>query len=328
MGDALNLVIGILLLLVGGTVLVRGASAIASGLGISPMVVGLTVVAIGTSSPELVVKMLGALQDQSAIAFGNIVGSNIANLGLVLGAVALITPISIEGQLVRRELPLLILATTVVLVMTLDPTLRGSAAMLDRSDGVILFLLFSIFVYVSVLDVIRQRRDPLLLGAQNLPVPEVEAVRSRDWAFTLAGITGLALGGHLTITSGVALADTLGLPKTVIGIAIVAVGTSLPELVTSVIAALRREADLAVGNVVGSNLFNGLFVLPAGAILAPIPVPMGGVGDVVLSLLFAVALIPVFIIGRSLMGRYSGGTFLLVYAAYLLYRTLTGGPSL
>ncbi len=311
-----GLVLGVGLLLIGGTLLVRGASAIASGAGISPMIVGLTVVAFGTSSPELVINVLAALQGQSALAFGNVVGSNIANLGLVLGTAGLIAPIAMQGQLVVRELPLLILATTVLVVLALDGPLLGEPARIDRADGLVLLLLFGIFVYVSALDLVNQRRDVLFQGIEQLPVPSQHVIRPRDWVFTAAGMLGLGVGGHLTISNGSELASVLGVSETVIGVAIIAVGTSLPELVTSVIAALRREPDLSVGNVVGSNLFNGLFVLPIGAVISPVVVPEGGAVDLLISLLFALALFPVFLIGNSLLGRTASAVFL---GGYLLY---------
>ncbi len=312
--------LGIALLLIGGTLMVRGASAIASGAGISPMVVGLTVVAFGTSSPELVVNVLAAVQGQSALAFGNVVGSNIANLGLVLGIAGLIAPIAMQGQLVVRELPLLLLATSVLVVMALDAPLRGESTFIDRADALVLLLLFGIFVYVSALDVVRQRKDVLLKGVEQLPVPSRQAIALKDWIYTVLGVAGLAVGGNLTISNGAELASLLGVSKTVIGVAIIAVGTSLPELVTSVIAALRREPDLSVGNVVGSNLFNGLFVLPAGALVAPVAVPAGGVVDLGISLLFVLALFPVFLIGNSLLGRTASSVLLGGYLLYIGFR--------
>lgn len=319
------LAVGIVLLLVGGTLLVRGASAIATGFGVSPMIVGLTVVAFGTSSPELVVNVVAALEGQSAIAFGNVVGSNIANLGLVLGAAALFAPIAMRSQLLMRELPLLLLATSVLFVLALDGPLRGEAAALDRADGIVLLLLFGIFIYVTVLEVLRQRKDPLLSNVQQLPVPTFSAMRVRDWMFALAGILGLAIGGQLTIVQGVALAEVVGISKAAVGIAVVAVGTSLPELVTSIIAAVRREPDLSVGNVVGSNLFNSLLVLPVGAVITPVVVPAGGGLDLLISLLFAMALIPIFLIGHSLLGRSAGAALLCSYLLFIGYRLLGAG---
>lgn len=323
MEHALLLLTGIAMLLAGGTMLVQGASRIASGFGVSPMIVGLTVVAFGTSSPELVINIVGALDGQSDLAFGNIVGSNIANVGLVLGAAALIAPISLHGQLIQRELPLLLLATCVLVILALDEPLRSSSAVIDRADGLVLLCLFTIFIYVSVRGVIRQRKDPLLLGAGLVPLPTSASVTRKDWALVAGGMLGLAIGGHLTISQGALLAEQYGLSKTAVGLVIIAIGTSLPELITSLIAALRNESDISVGNVVGSNIFNSLLVLPVGAIIAPIYVPAGGIIDLTVSLLFAAVLIPIFLIGNSLMGRRSGAALLLVYLAYMTYRTIT-----
>ena len=319
------LLTGILLLLISGTSLVRGASAIAGGLGVSPMIVGLTVVAFGTSSPELVVNLVAAFEAQPAIAFGNVVGSNIANLGLVLGAAGLFAPIAMQSQLLMRELPLLLLVTSVLLILALDVPLRGELALVDRADGLVLMLLFGMFIYVTVADVVRQRKDPLLRDVQALPVPAPPRVRPKDWFYTLVGILGLALGGHLTITQGAELAETLGISKAAVGIAVVAVGTSLPELVTSVIAAVRKEPDLSVGNVVGSNLFNALLVLPAGAVITPVAIPAGGGVDLLVSLLFALALLPIFMIGNSLLGRSAAAMLLSGYLAFIGYRMLAVG---
>lgn len=271
----LLLLAGLSMLLVGGASLVRGASGVAEAYGISPLVVGLTVVAFGTSAPELVVNILGALRGETDIAFGNIAGSNLANLGLVLGTAALITPIAIEGQIIRRELPLLLLATTVLLVMTLDSQLKGFNPVLDRSDALVLLLLFGIFVYIMIMDFFRQGEDPLLTTITDLS-PQLENRTTRDWIFVLAGIGLLGFGGELTITHGVTLAEMLGVSTTIVGMAIIAIGTSLPELVTSIIAAMRKEADLCVGNIIGSNIFNTMMVLPISALAYPLAIPEGG----------------------------------------------------
>lgn len=325
MNDFLMLFLGLLLLLAGGAALVRGASGIAEGYGISPLVVGLTVVAFGTSSPELVVNILGALQGESELAFGNIAGSNLANIGLVLGSAALITPIVIQGQIIRRELPLLLLATTILLVMILDELLRNSVAMLDRADGIILLLLFFIFVYLTVLDFLRQKEDPkedpLFTTIDHLS-PKIES-NLADWGYVVGGMIGLGLGGQLTVDSGVALAERIGLPTAVVGLGIVAIGTSLPELVTSVIAAMRKQADLCVGNVIGSNIFNSLLVLPISALVSPLNVPVGGVNDIFVSLLIAVFLIPVFFLGKRVMSRPVGFLFLAAYLSYLTFRIVS-----
>ena len=320
------LVVGLFLLLAGGASLVRGASGIAESYGVSPLVVGLTVVAFGTSAPELVVNIIGALKGETDIAFGNIAGSNLANLGLVLGSAAIITPIAIEGQIIRRELPLLLLATNMLMVMTLDSFLKGFNPILDRSDGLILLLTFGVFIYIMVMDFVRQRSDPLLASIGS-HAPELEKADARDWMFVAGGIIGLTLGGEMSINNGIKLAEILGVTTTVVGIAVIAIGTSLPELVTSIIAAMRKEADLCVGNVIGSNIFNTLMVLPVSALVYPLSIPPRGTTDIIVTFVFAAALIPVFIFRNKIMSRLSGGLFLAGYIAYMIFRVSTSSPA-
>lgn len=299
--------------------MVRGASGLAQGYGVSPLVVGLTVVAFGTSSPELVVNVIGALRGETALAFGNVTGSNLANIGLVLGASALITPIALEGKVIRRELPLLLLATAVLFIMTLDHWLRFLSPVLDRSDGFVMLLLFSIFIYITVADLLTQQQDPLITGIEDLPLLSHLEKRT-NWILIVAGIIALTIGGQMTINNGSDLAESLGVSPVIVGMLVVAIGTSLPELTTSIFAALKGDADLCVGNIIGSNIFNSMFVLPISALIRPLPVPAGGSSDIFIVLLFSVVLIPVFIFGKTIMSRQIGGVFLLAYAAYMLAR--------
>ena len=311
---------GIALLLAGGTALVRGASALATRAGISPLVVGLTIVAFGTSTPELMVNVMGALMGQTELAFGNVVGSNIANVGLVLGAAALIAPVAIDGSVVRREIPLVLLITAMLLVMCLDPILRAQPAVLDRSDGVLLFLMFSIFLYLVTRDFLEAEDDPLVQEVRALHLAERVERYGKDALWIAGGIALLAIGGHLTISGGSALAEQLGVSPAVVGIVVVAVGTSMPELVTSIIAAARREAALCVGNVVGSNLFNAAVVMPASAVILPVQVPQGGLLDIAASFVLLLALVPVFLMGNARMGRPAGAAMLTLYIGYVAYR--------
>jgi cation:H+ antiporter len=311
--------LGLFLLLAGGAAMVRGASGLAEDYGVPPLVVGLTVVAFGTSSPELVVNVLGALKGQSELAFGNITGSNLANLGLVLGSAAIITPMSLQGKIIRRELPLLLLGTTVLLSMTLDPLLRGERSFIDRSDGLIMLLLFGIFIYLTVADFMRQDHDPLVATIDGLNIVS-HAEKRTNWLLVFGGVIGLAIGGQLTIVHGSDLAESLGVPPVIVGMLVIAVGTSLPELITSVFAALKGEADLCVGNVIGSNIFNCLFVLPISALVNPLMVPEGGGLDILVSLIFAFFLIPIFIFGRGIMNRQFGILLVIAYLAYMAFR--------
>ena len=302
--------------------MVRGASGLAEGYGVPPLVVGLTVVAFGTSAPELVVNVLGALEGQTALAFGNITGSNLANLGLVLGSAAIITPMSLQGNIIRRELPLLLLGTTVLLSMTLDPLLRGETSFIDRSDGLIMLLLFGIFIYLMVTDFVRQDHDPLVATFDGLDIVS-HAQKKTNWLLVVGGIVGLAIGGQLTIVHGSNLAESLGVPPVIIGMLVIAIGTSLPELITSIFAAMKDEADLCVGNVIGSNIFNGLFVLPISALVNPLMVPEGGGLDILVSLIFAVFLLPIFVFGKGIMNRQFGMLFVVGYIAYMAFRVST-----
>lgn len=299
--------------------MVRGASGLAELYGVPPIVVGLTVVAFGTSAPELVINIVGALYGETDLAFGNITGSNLANIGLVLGTAAIISPIALRGKIIRRELPLLLLATVVLLAMTLDHPLRSSAPMLDRSDAVIMLLLFCIFIYITVLDLLRQEQDPLVANIETFPLAHHLKKRT-DWILVLTGIAALALGGQMTIDNGSELAESMGVSPVIVGMVIVAIGTSLPELVTSIFAALRGNADLCVGNVIGSNIFNAMFVLPISALIQPLAIPAGGSTDIFASLVFCVLLIPVFIFGKTIMSRLIGAIFLAAYIFYMAAR--------
>lgn len=299
--------------------MVRGASDLAESYGVPPLVVGLTVVAFGTSAPELVINIVGALEGQTALAFGNITGSNLANIGLVLGVAAVISPIALEGKIIRRELPLLLLATAVLFIMTLDHPLRASTAILDRSDAIVMLLLFCIFIYITVVDFLRQEQDALVTNFDKLPHARHLEKRA-DWILIIAGMAGLTVGGHLTIDAGSDLAESMGLSPVIVGMLVVAIGTSLPELVTSIFAALKGNADLCVGNVIGSNIFNSMFVLPISALIHPLAIPAGGSMDIFVSLVFSVILIPIFILGKTMMSRQIGVIFLVAYAGYMLSR--------
>jgi cation:H+ antiporter len=312
---------GVGLLIAGGTLLVRGASEIATRHDISPIVVGLVIVGFGTSAPELVINVIGAVTGETEIAFGNAVGSNITNLGLILGVTAIITPIAIESSIVRRELPLLLLATTMITVLAMDGPLEGEPAIIGRSDSFVLLLVFSIFVYITVLDMLRvQQQDALLSEIAGHAGVVAPATVRLPWILILGGLVLLYGGGELTIRSSIVFAEYVGIPTAIVGLFIVALGTSMPELVTCIIAAMRGEPDLALGNIVGSNIFNALVVLPAAGMISKIQVPAGGIGDLATSWVLAAALIPVFFLGRATLRRGMGVTFLGAYLAYAAFR--------
>tara|TARA_B100001996_G_scaffold252348_1_gene195836 strand:- start:70 stop:1038 length:969 start_codon:yes stop_codon:yes gene_type:complete len=315
----LLVLLGIILLLIGGASLVRGATGIAQSFNVPNIVIGLTVVAFGTSAPELVINVTGALQGKTDLAFGNAVGSNLANFGLVLGIAAIMSPIYLQGQVIRREVPFLLLITAILLVMVWDAPLSGTQALLDRGDAIILFLLFTVFVYFMVRDFISAEGDPLLVEGDNLS-SKASGNGLVNTALLLIGLVLLVVGGEMTIDNGVAIAKIMGVSEVVIGMFVLAVGTSLPELVTSGIAAYKKETDLALGNIVGSNIFNSLVVLPAAAIIRPLPIPEGGDWDLAVGGAFVLVIIPLFLFSNARLGRLAGIGLITSYFLYLYIR--------
>jgi cation:H+ antiporter len=246
-------VVGLLGLFFGGEYLVRGASSIARRFGISPLVIGLTIVGFGTSAPEMLVSVNAALAGQPAIAIGNILGSNIANILLILGLSAVIAPLIIPARRLARDLAFMLLATGVIWVMLLD-------GMVTRIEGGVLLAGLAVF---------------LVMAFSSGSVPQVddrlETSVAKATLMTVGGLVLLVIGAHFLVDSATTIARTLGISEAVIGLTIVAVGTSLPELATSVIAAYRRQTEIAVGNIVGSNIFNIFGILGVTALIAPIP---------------------------------------------------------
>jgi len=317
--DLLTLTLGLALLLAGGEALVRGASALARELGVSPLVVGLTVVAFGTSAPELAVNVTAAWRGDSALSFGNVVGSNIANIGLILGLAASVRALEVAGTVVSRELPMMGVATAAVVVLGLD-RIRMESEVYDRSDGLLLLLFFGVFLYYTVAEVLRGRtRDPLMQQAEVRPVGDRLRSVLGSVVVAVLGLGALTVGAELTVSSAVALAEVAGVSKAVVGLTVVAVGTSLPELATSLMAVRRNQLDLAVGNVVGSNIFNLLFILGTTATLHPVPMPAGGGVDLLVLTVLSLALIPITL-SRHRVARAEGVVLLAAYVAFVVGR--------
>lgn len=307
------LLAGFVLLIGGAELLVRGASRLAASMGLSPLVIGLTVVALGTSAPELATSVGAALSGSPDIALGNVVGSNIANVLLILGATALVATLTVSQQLVRLDVPIMLGVTLLAFALALDGAI-------SRVDGVVLLSLA--FGYIGLL-LWLAKRDP---GDVRDTAPDaVPAVWWRDALYVLAGLALLVLGARWLVGGAVSIAQSLGISEMVIGLTVVAIGTSLPELATSILATLRGQRDMAVGNIVGSNIFNLLLVLGASAALAP-----AGIGIAPGALRFdfpvmsavALACLPIFFTGHRI-ARWEGALFLgyyLAYTAYLLLR--------
>lgn len=311
---------GLITLVAGAELLVRGASRLAAALGVSPLIIGLTIVAFGTSSPELAVSVQSALSGQADVAVGNVVGSNIFNVLFILGLSALITPLVVAQQLVRIDVPLMIVVSLAVWLFALN-------GYVERWEGALLFA--GIVAYTAFLGIQSQReRNAAVLAEYEA---EYQPKRPISWLQRLldAGMAGvglalLVLGARWFVDGAVGAAEAMGVSELVIGLTIVAAGTSLPEVATSIVAALRGERDIAVGNVVGSNIFNILAVLGLTALVAPgsgVPVSTNALWlDMPFMIVVAVACLPIFFTGY-LIARWEGLLFLgyyIVYTAFLI----------
>ena len=314
---------GLLLLLGGGDALVRGAAAIARGLGVPPVAIGLTVVAFGTSAPEFVVAVTGAATGAGGIAFGNVVGANIINIAFILGLTATIHPLVVHPTIITRELPMLLLASCAALVLSMDRFFDGGVNMLLRGDGLILCLLFAVFVYYTVMTLRGTKSDVFVEAAQEIGWKLRVKAMSMPVGLVLLGLAGLGIGGNLLVTAAVDIAGQLGMTPAAIGLTIVAIGTTFPELATSLLAARRGEADLAVGNVVGSNLFNMLLVLGTASTVAPIEVPVRGPVSLAISTALTVLLILMIYTGKLRIRRWEGLILLSIFVAYLAWIALS-----
>ena len=324
--DAALLLAGLALLMVGGEAVVRGATGIARALGVSPLVIGLTVVAFGTSAPELAVNTIAAWSGRPGIAFGNIMGSNLANIGAIVGTTALLRPIPVTGVVIARELPMMLLATSVALVMAFDTVLGTGPNVYDRGDGLVLLMLFGVFLFYTVGDFVAKRNGH---AASHEGAPESGASGESRLGFhaavNAAGIVGLTCGAHLTVGAASDLARGFGVSEVVIGLTVLAFGTSLPELVASVLATLRGHAELAIGNVVGSNIFNLLLVFGVTSLTNPIPVPRGGQFDLAMVAALSLVLFGISLTRQRHIIRGEAALLLFAYLAYLVWRTSAAG---
>lgn len=307
------MLIGLTLLVVGADWFVKGAAGLADAFGVAPIVVGLTVVAYGTSMPELVVSSVAALDGRSAIALGNVIGSNIANIGLILAVTALVSPPTVEGSLLKRELPVLVASALFVPVVLWD-------GVISRPEGLLLLLGAVAFTWATVRFAATVGvGDPVL--ADTLEQAESQTPHGsklRLSLFAVAGLAMLLMGGKWFVDAAVDVAASLGVSERVIGLTVVAVGTSLPELAASLVAALRGHSAMAVGNVIGSNIFNVLFVLGTTSIVFPIAGEVQSMKqDLVLMLAFTLVAV-LFMRGSRQISRVEGALLLIGYVAAML----------
>jgi len=300
------LLLGLVLLYFGGEGLVRGSSALALRWGMTPLVVGLTVVAFGTSSPELVVSVKAALDGQGAISIGNVVGSSVLNIGLILGITAIISPLTVKSEILRIDLPLLALITVVVTLLLAD-------FQIGRIEGA--FLVVGLLAYTTSRVVFATKEHPPV-GAEGLPVRE-----GTIWlpvAFVVGGLVLLVIGSRAMVEGAVILARGFGITEAVIGLTVVAFGTRLPELSASVVAALKGKSDLALGNIIGSNIFNFLGILGVAALVKPMVASGIDLADFLVAIAFVVVLWPLLFGGLTL-GRREGFFLVVGYAGYAFW---------
>ncbi len=304
--DLILLIVGFVLLIKGADYFVDGASSLATRMCIPPIIIGLTVVAMGTSAPEAAVSISSALHGSNAIAIGNILGSNIANIFFILGVTAMITTLVVQKNTVRYEIPFVALITILLCYM------GWSYGMISRMGAgclLGLFAAFLIYLYFISRNTECDIDTPKALSATKIVL------------FIVLGLIALVWGSNLTVESAVSIARYIGVSERVIGLTIIAIGTSLPELVTSVIAARKGESDIAIGNIVGSNIFNILFVLGIAGIILPIPFNPAFLFDGLIAIL-AVVLLFLFTCGKKCLTRWPGMLFVLIYIGYLIWLIL------
>lgn len=315
-------ILGILLLIKGAGWLVKGASSLAKKFGISTLIIGLTVVAFGTSMPELIVNILAAIRGASEIAFGNIIGSNISNILLVLGITAIITNVRAHYSTVWKEIPFALLSVLVLFVLS-NKIFNGTRIfLLNRADGLILLFFFGIFIYYTgeliYIKKLKKKKEKVKTKIPSLSNTKITGL-------ILLGLIGLYLGGKWVVDGAVFIALQFGLSEFLISATIIAIGTSLPELVVSVTAALKKDIDLAIGNIVGSNIFNILWILGITALITPIIIPSFINLDIAFLLITTLLLLLFMFTGkRQIIERKHGILFILLYIFYIIFLIIRG----
>lgn len=310
----LLLLVGFALLIKGADYFVDGASKIAQALHVSPMLIGLTIVAFGTSSPEATVSIVAALEENAGVAIGNVVGSNIFNITFVVGLTAILNPLTVESETIRKEIPFTLLASTALLILISDMSLQAlSENLITRTDGFIFLLFFAIFLYY-IFEVARNSRDKL----KQENVTSEKPSWGRNILFTIAGLAAIIFGGDLVVNNATKIAFSFGMSETLVGLTIVAVGTSLPELITSVTAAIKKQSEIALGNIVGSNIFNILFVLGAASVISPLAVDSKIFFDVILMIVLTVILL-IFSRSHYKIGKFEGIFLTVAYISYMVF---------
>lgn len=311
--NSLLLVLGLLVLIKGAGWMVSGASALAKRYHVSDLIIGLTIVAFGTSAPELVVNVIASAQNFNDIILGNVLGSNIANLFLILGITGIIYPLVVESGTTWKEIPLSLLAVVLLFLLSNNFFITENPV-ISRLDGIILLLMFGLFM-VYVYKLMKSDSTPKEVTINQMPVFKI-------YTFIVIGLAGLVIGGRLVVDNAVKIATFLGLSEKIIGFTIIAIGTSLPELATSVVAALKKNTNIAVGNIIGSNIFNIFLVIATSSVISP--VIFNTVFNTDMYLLAGGTLflfIAMFTGGRKKLDRWEAAILLLIYIGYITWLT-------
>ncbi|MEP7268232.1 MAG: calcium/sodium antiporter [Saprospiraceae bacterium] len=306
-------IIGFIILIKGAELLVNGASTIAKKLKVSDLVIGLTIVAFGTSAPEMFVNVSASIQGNSGIAIGNIIGSNIANILLILGVSTLIFPLAVQSTTVWKEIPFSLLAALILGILANDYLIdHKENSELTRSDGLILIGFFIIFIYY-IFSIAKKSEN-----AVNEEFKQLSNFMTA--AYIILGLTGLILGGTWISNGAVKIAAKFGVSEYLIGLTVVAVGTSLPELATSAVAAYKKNTNIAIGNVIGSNIFNIFWVLGLSAVIKPLPFQPSANSDLAMTVFSSILLFALLFVGKKhVLKKWQGILFLILYAGYIVF---------
>ncbi|MBS4026292.1 MAG: calcium/sodium antiporter [Clostridia bacterium] len=314
----LLLFLGLYMLIKGAGFFVEGSSGIAKSLRVPPLLIGLTIVAFGTSTPEAAVSITASLEGLSGISLGNVLGSNIFNTAFIIGLTALMYPMKIEQETIRKEIPFTLLASIMLLVVIADKTLQSYGTnLVSRADGFILLLVFSVFIYY-LFEMARNNREKTVVIHEN---SEFIKPLGTNLLFTLGGLAGIILGGNFAVKGSTAVALALGMSEALIGLTIIAIGTSLPELITSITAAIKKETEIAIGNVIGSNIFNILFILGVSSIINPLAVDEKLITDTIILIFYTIIL---FIFSRTqhTINKFEGTVLFMSYLGYMIFIVL------
>ena len=312
-------IIGFVVLIKGADLLGDGAAAIAKRLNVPNIVIGLTIVAFGTSAPELIVNILASTRGNAEIAIGNVLGSNIANILLILGISAIVYPITVNKNTTWKEIPFTLLAALLLGVMVNGPYIEGSSFTgLTRTSGIIFISFFIIFLcYVFG---ITKTTEDLLVATEIKEVGILKAI-----IFIVSGLTGLIAGGNWIVEGAVKIAESFGVSQSLIGLTIVAIGTSLPELATCVVAAYKKQTDIVIGNIIGSNIFNIFWVLGISAIIHPLPFKTSSNADVLMTIFASLILLLILFVGKKrTIERWQGSVMIAIYIGYITFLVIRG----